>query len=107
MVNKPMTDLSASNVKFTSRLLEAYGLLIELTDEQNEVTVYRIVSEFQIDTGTYAVLQKDNGIPEDEVEILKIIDAADGQPELVTIDDDDEWEDVAELYDELTLPFED
>ncbi|MDN4618784.1 DUF1292 domain-containing protein [Paenibacillus sp. PsM32] len=102
-----MTDLSASNVKFTSRLLEAYGLLIELTDEQNEVTVYRIVSEFQIDTGTYAVLQKDNGIPEDEVEILKIIDAADGQPELVTIDDDDEWEDVAELYDELTLPFED
>lgn len=107
MVNKPMTDLSASNVKFTSRLLEAYGLLIELTDEQNEVTVYRIVSEFQIDTGTYAVLQKDNGIPEDEVEILKIIDAVDGQPELVTIDDDDEWEDVAELYDELTLPFED
>lgn len=102
-----MTDLSASNVKFTSRLLEAYGLLIELTDEQNEVTVYRIVSEFQIDTGTYAVLQKDNGIPEDEVEIFKIIDAADGQPELVTIDDDDEWEDVAELYDELTLPFED
>ncbi|MGV7117879.1 DUF1292 domain-containing protein [Paenibacillus kyungheensis] len=102
-----MTDLSASNVKFTSRLLEAYGLLIELTDEQNEVTVYRIVSEFQIDTGTYAVLQKDNGIPEDEVEILKIIDAADGKPELVTIDDDDEWEDVAELYDELTLPFED
>lgn len=102
-----MTDLSASNVKFTSRLLEAYGLLIELTDEQNEVTVYRIVSEFQIDTGTYAVLQKDNGLPEDEVEILKIIDSADGQPELVTIDDDDEWEDVAELYDELTLPFED
>ncbi|CAJ1313982.1 DUF1292 domain-containing protein [Paenibacillus sp. PK4536] len=102
-----MTDLSASNVKFTSRLLEAYGLLIELTDEQNEVTVYRIVSEFQIDTGTYAVLQKDTVIPEDNVEILKIIDDADGQPELVTIDDDDEWEDVAELYDELTLPFED
>ncbi|WP_458121498.1 DUF1292 domain-containing protein [Paenibacillus sp. Z6-24] len=102
-----MSDLSASSVKLTTRLLEAYGVLIELTDEQGQTTVYRLISEFETETGAYAVLQKDTGLPEDEVDILKIIDSTEGRPELVTIDDDDEWEDVAELYDELTLPFED
>lgn len=107
MVNKPMSDLSASNVKLSSRLLEAYGVLIELTDEDGETVVYRLISEFEAETGAYAVLQKDTALPETEVEILKIVDGSGEKPELVTIDDDDEWEDVAELYDELTLPFED
>ncbi|MFD1887560.1 DUF1292 domain-containing protein [Paenibacillus wenxiniae] len=102
-----MSDLSASNVKLSSKLLEAYGVLIELTDESGENVVYRLISEFETESGAYAVLQKDSALPDTEVEILKIVDGADGNPELITIDDDDEWEDVAELYDELTLPFED
>ncbi len=102
-----MSDLSASNVKLSSKLLEAYGVLIELTDDSGENIVYRLISEFETESGAYAVLQKDTAIPDTEVEILKIVDGTDGHPELVTIDDDDEWEDIAELYDELTLPFED
>ncbi|MNW70075.1 hypothetical protein D3C74_492580 [compost metagenome] len=39
-----------------------------------------------------------------EQEILRIVVSPDGLPELESIVDDEEWEDVSELYDELTFP---
>jgi hypothetical protein len=38
---------------------------------------------------------------------LRIVVSPDGLPELESIVDDEEWENVSELYDELTFPGED
>ncbi|ASA19945.1 DUF1292 domain-containing protein [Paenibacillus donghaensis] len=97
-----MTDWSADNAVWTSKLKETYGETVELEDEQGKSSVYDIIGEFEIDGRGYAVLQ---GSGKDaEPEILRIIVSPSGLPELESIMDDEEWEDVSELYDELTFP---
>lgn len=98
-----MTEYSAENVVWTSRVLDAFGAVVELQDERGQVSYYSIEKEFDIGGSSYAVLRAENG-GEAEPEILKIINNPDGALQLVTIDDDDEWENVSELYDELTFP---
>ena len=38
---------------------------------------------------------------------MRIVVSPDGLPELESIVDDEEWEDISELYDEMTFPGED
>ncbi|WP_150274605.1 DUF1292 domain-containing protein [Paenibacillus tepidiphilus] len=97
-----MTDWSADKVVWTSRLKDIYGETVELEDEQGRSSVYDIVAEFEVGTRAYAVLA---GAGKDaEQEIMRIVVSPDGLPELESIEDDEEWEDVSELYDELTFP---
>ncbi|CAM2848086.1 DUF1292 domain-containing protein [Paenibacillus sediminis] len=98
-----MTDFSAEQVIWTSRLQEKFGSYVELQDENGKSSIYEIVNEFEVGGRAYAVLKPENASSDAEIEIFKIVTSAEGNPELVTIDDDDEWEDVSELYDELTL----
>lgn len=91
------------DIAYTNRLAESFGSYVELTDDQGTSSLYRILKEFQLGTQGYAVLQSDERDDED-IEFFRIVDAADGSPELETIEDDEEWENVSELYDELTLP---
>lgn len=99
-----MTDYRADQVEWTSRVKDAFGEIVELQDETGKVSYYRVEKEFDVAGSSYAVLRNDEGREEDEPEILKIVSSPDGTFELVTIDDDEEWENVAELYDELTFP---
>lgn len=87
-------------------LRNAYGDDIILMDEQDESVVFRIVTEFEYEGRKYAVLQSDDMQKDDEVELFRIAQKDDGY-ELETIDDDDEWETVSELYDELAFPIKD
>ncbi|MCL6605151.1 MAG: DUF1292 domain-containing protein [Paenibacillus sp.] len=99
-----MTDFSADKAVWTSKLKEAYGEAVELEDEQGKSSVYDIIAEFEIDDRGYAVLRSPGA---EEHEILRIIVSPDGLPELESIVDDEEWEDISELYDEMTLSGED
>ncbi|MCZ8514655.1 DUF1292 domain-containing protein [Paenibacillus filicis] len=88
----------------TNQLREAYGDDIILYDEREESVVYRIVSEFQLGDVAYAMLEKTKPGKEDEPEIYRVTRKADGEPELETIEDDEEWEQISELFDELSFP---
>ncbi|OWA36560.1 DUF1292 domain-containing protein [Saccharibacillus sp. O23] len=101
-----MTEFSASQVVYTNKLEQVYGLYVELIDENAESVTYRIVKEFEVGGGAYAVLQNETVGADDDVQILKIETSPSGEVQLSTIDDDDEWENVAELFDELTFPEE-
>ncbi|WP_410512199.1 DUF1292 domain-containing protein [Paenibacillus sp. BR2-3] len=99
-----MTDFSADKAVWTSKLKEAYGEAVELEDEQGKSSVYHIIAEFEVEDRGYAVLK---GPGDGEHEILRIVISPDGVPELESIIDDEEWEDISELYDEMTFPGED
>ena len=99
-----MTEFSADQVVWSTRVQDAFGPLVELEDEEGKVFYYNVEKEFQIAESTYVVLRREDGGADDEPEILKLVAAADSSLELVTIDDDEEWENVSELYDELTFP---
>lgn len=98
-----MNDFSADQAAWTSVLKEAFGPTVELEDEDGSIEVYDLTAEFEVGGQTYAVLQSP-GDEDSEYNILKVVKAQDGNLELATIDDDDEWENVSELYDEMTFP---
>jgi uncharacterized protein YrzB (UPF0473 family) len=87
-----------------SLLRNAYGDDIILYDEQGESTVYRLLTEFVYGNYTYAVLQSDELKKEDDVAIFRVVESPNEQYELETIEDDEEWETVSELYDEMMFP---
>ncbi|MGG1515851.1 DUF1292 domain-containing protein [Paenibacillus oryzisoli] len=91
----------------TDVLRKTYGDAIILFDEQNESTEYRLLKEFVYENRTYAVLQSDELKKDDEFDVFRVVESADGEYELVTIEDDDEWETVSELYDEMVFPDQD
>ncbi|ANS75432.1 hypothetical protein AWM70_13100 [Paenibacillus yonginensis] len=99
-----MTAYNRENVVWTSRIQEAFGPVVELQDEQGKSTYYQVEKEFEVAGHSYVVLRPDGSSKSDEPEILKVVAGADGELSLETIDDDDEWEEVSELYDELTFP---
>lgn len=88
----------------TRQLREAYGNDIILYDEHQESVVYRIVSELILNGQGYAMLEKAKAGKEDEPEVYRVSRKNDGELELETIEDDDEWEHVSELFDEWTFP---
>ncbi|SEC73913.1 DUF1292 domain-containing protein [Paenibacillus sp. GP183] len=86
-------------------LRNAYGDDIILYDEQGGSTVYQLLAEFVYGNYTYAVLQSEELKKEDvDVAIFRVVEHAEQQYELETIEDDDEWETVSELYDEMMFP---
>ncbi|AIQ63155.1 hypothetical protein PSTEL_08670 [Paenibacillus stellifer] len=99
-----MTEYSADagQVVWSSRLKDAYGSAVELEDENGKASVFEIIAEFEVQGQGYAVLRDPEG--DGEPEFLRVIVPGEGLPELESIDDDDEWEDISELYDELTFP---
>lgn len=94
-------------VRLTERLKQVYGDAIELTGERGESDVHRLIVEFAYGEREYAVLQTEAMRKEHEVALFAIGLSADGEPELLTIEDDDEWETVSELYDEMSFPLSD
>ncbi|CAM4402023.1 DUF1292 domain-containing protein [Paenibacillus phoenicis] len=98
-----MTEFTADQAVMTSRVRDTFGPVVELEDESGNVSYYQVVEEFDVAGAAYAVLLPEDASKDEEPEIFKIVTSGD-KLELVTIDDDEEWENVSELYDELTFP---
>lgn len=82
-------------------LKQAFGEEIDLVDGKREIT-YTLLSEFSLGTQEYAVLAPQHAEHEEELVILRIVRDQEGQPLLESIEDDEEWENVSEVYDELS-----
>lgn len=81
-------------------LKDAFGKEIELVAEDGGLELYVIKAEFKLGDTVYAALQSEAMRGEDEVELFRVVQE-DGEPELETIEDDEEWEAAAEAYDDL------
>lgn len=88
-------------LQLTEQLKNAFGQFVEMTDEAGHSRVLSLIAEFRLDDRAYAVLLPE-GAQEPEQELYRIVGSEAEGWELETIEDDDEWEEVAELYDELT-----
>jgi uncharacterized protein YrzB (UPF0473 family) len=85
-------------------LAESFGEHITLTDQGGE-QIHRLLSEFSLGDRAYAVLNNEQAADEEYL-LFRIVRDDAGQLELESIDEDEEWEAVAEVYDEMTFKFE-
>ncbi|MGB4657864.1 MAG: DUF1292 domain-containing protein [Mobilitalea sp.] len=61
-----------------------------------------VLDIFSVDNKDYIALQPEEGAEEDDnVFLYRFIQEGDGEPELLNIDDDDEFEAVADAFEEL------
>ncbi|MGM0880983.1 MAG: DUF1292 domain-containing protein [Bacillota bacterium] len=95
-----MSDTEHAAPQTLNSLKNAFGNDIELVADDGGVEVYFIKAEFQLGDRVYAALQSEAMRSEDEVELFRVI-GADGEPQLETIEDDEEWEAASEAYDDL------
>jgi len=78
------------------------GDLVVLTDENGEEHEFELVDVFEVEGREYAVLASTEDADDDEEAIvLRVEKDADGNDQLVDIEDDDEWEKVAARWDEI------
>lgn len=83
------------------RLKQRYGSLVELEDADGKARQFRILAELTLDGRDYAVLQSDAQRKDGDIEVFRVAADEDGEPQLETVEDDEEWESVAEAYDDL------
>lgn len=88
-------------------LREAFGDEVVLDDEGADSEPFRIMAEFRIGGNSYAVLQNERMKRDDEVALFYIRQDEQDELKLETVEDDEEWENVLELYDEMTVSFAD
>ena len=92
--------------EFLEEELEEFPILV-LVDEEGNEHEFELMAELEIDDDTYRVLlpfaEENEEIDEDELEvlILKVVYDEDGNEFLSDIDDDEEWERVADAWQEL------
>lgn len=92
----------SSKFQVVTTLKDLFGTSIELFEE-SDAEAYTLLAELVINGTNYAFFSNDELKKDDEVYILKYALDADGEYELITVDDDDEWEDVSEIFDEYML----
>ena len=74
--------------------------VLTLTDEEGNEHDFSVIDMIEMDGSEYAILVPIEGQEgdEDEAIILKIVTDDDGNEVLVDIEDDEEWEKVADTY---------
>ncbi|MDF2835728.1 MAG: hypothetical protein K0Q63_1368 [Paenibacillus sp.] len=92
--------------KRQNNLKDVFGDHVELIAEDGSAQVFRIKAEFELGGAVYAALQSDEMEADDEVEFLRVRQEG-GEPQLETIEDDEEWEAASEAYDDLQFASED
>ncbi len=99
MIRMDGADLTAGPEE--SHLLEeVFGMEVVLLDGERE-TVFTILKEFSIKGLLYAVLQSETLRKEGEYAIFRVGFDDRNTPQLESIEDDDEWDEVSEIYDEM------
>lgn len=88
--------------KMQPEQIEEEGEKILLTDENGVESEFELIGSAELNGNQYfACVPSEGGDPEYlEYVILKLIIDEDGEEMLVTIDDDDEFEDVADYFDD-------
>jgi len=94
-----MTHEHSSDSELLKSLSEVYGDEIELIAEDGTALVFSIKSQFKLGDTVYAALQSADMRKEDEVELFRVI-YDQGEPQLESIEDDEEWEAASEAYDD-------
>jgi uncharacterized protein YrzB (UPF0473 family) len=84
-----------------STLRQAYGDQVELQGDDGASQLFRIMAELNVSGSDYAILQSEAMQLEDEIEVFRVVADPGGDLQLETITDEDEWEQVAEAYDDL------
>lgn len=84
----------------TQTLREHYGEEIELINDEGASEAFYIKLEFVWGNVAYVALQSEAMKAEDDVEFMRVYSKND-EVELESIADDDEWEAVSEVYDDM------
>ncbi|HZG76373.1 MAG TPA: DUF1292 domain-containing protein [Paenibacillus sp.] len=103
-----MSEYTVANVVRANRLRETYGEEIVLfEDDAEDERVHKIVMEFDVAGRSYVVLRPEDADADDddETSVFRVTAAGEGEFEIETIEDDEEWENVSELVDEMTVSF--
>ncbi|HZG56402.1 DUF1292 domain-containing protein [Paenibacillus sp.] len=101
-----MSEYTIANAVRTNRLREAYGDEIVLSEDgEDQEGAHKIVMEFDVAGRSYVVLRPEEAGDGEELSVFRVTPAADGEYDIETIEDDEEWEDVTELVDEMTVSF--
>lgn len=91
-------DALASNL-----LHRTFGDEVILSDDGEDSTVYQVLQEFRLGEQIYAVLHSLKLSKHEEYVLFRVMCNDLSEVTLETIDDDEEWEAVAEVYDEMTF----
>jgi len=91
----------------SSGLRKRFGDNVELQAENGTAETYRILAELTVGGNRYAVLQTDEMRREDEIEVFRVVEGPDGDDELESVADEDEWELAAEAYDDMQFGSDD
>ena len=80
--------------------------IFTLTDEDGKESQFELIGTTEVDGFTYMAMApvEENS---DEYVILKVVQDENGEDMLETIDDDDEFEKVADIFDDMLLGEED
>ncbi|MGB8953957.1 MAG: DUF1292 domain-containing protein [Tumebacillaceae bacterium] len=74
--------------------------IITLIDDEGQEADFEVIEILELEDKTYAVMMPVDS-EDDEAFILRVENDEDGNPTLTTIDDDAEYETVAEVFDTL------
>ncbi|WP_027091228.1 DUF1292 domain-containing protein [Cohnella thermotolerans] len=96
-----MTEASKKAGRAGSPLRSLFGDYVELDGAGGAPQRYKIMAELEVDGRSYAVLQSDAMRKEGDIEVFRVAAGEAGSPQLETVEDDEEWENVAEAYDDL------
>lgn len=79
--------------------------IFTLTDEEGNESEFELIASQEIDGITYVALvpyePEKADDPEQDYVVLKLVNDENGEELLVTIDDDDEFERVAEVFEDM------
>jgi uncharacterized protein YrzB (UPF0473 family) len=81
-------------------LRKLFGDSVDLNDENDRSVTYRILAELTVEGRQYAILQSDAMLQNDDIEVFRVVPDPEGDLQLETVEDDEEWELVAEAYDD-------
>ena len=72
-----------------------------LTDEDGNENQFELIGQKEIDGATYLALAPIDDGDDEEYVILKVEEEDDGGVSLVTIEDDDEYDRIADIFDDM------
>lgn len=101
-----MTMLTPADATPLTILKEAFGEEVTLDGGDGDSEPYRILAEFKVGGVQYAVLQSDSMKRHEELALFHIETDEQGELAVSSVEDDEEWETILELYDEMTVSFD-
>lgn len=92
--------MNKGKIKESDLLKEKYGSEITLYDDEDNEYVFHLLLELVTEDRHYAYFQSPDN-EEGDIEVLRVVQESDDL-DLQYIEDDEEWESAAELFDEWT-----